>query len=744
MKKVISMTIKNKLYILMILFIVSILGLTAFESMIIKNVEVEEEELIRVERINSGMLQLRRNEKDFLARNNLKYLGKFEKNYAQLNENINILSTNIKEFGISNEQIIKLGQRMQEYKKLFVSLVEKQKIIGLHHKDGLYGSLRKAVHNAETTIKEQQNYKLISDMLMLRRREKDFMLRHDEKYIKKFNTDFSKLETHLSESDIPSATKDIISGHMAIYKKDFLKLADNYKEKGLTPKSGILGQMRSTVHQTETLLKDIKKHTKEKITEKIHFLESLAWIAALILNAIIVGVIYLISRSIIKPIEKLKETLSTACNNKDLSARAEITGKSEISSIAKVYNTMISEFNHLIEQVTRSSTQLSRDASHLSEVTEQTSHGVNRQQQESDQVATAINEMSASVQEVARSAEAAADASQHADEESQKGRTIVQDASNGIIELATEIENTATVVKDLEKESENIGTVINVIDEIAEQTNLLALNAAIEAARAGESGRGFAVVADEVRTLAQRSQNSTQEIKEIIDRLQASTKKAVSAMNTGHEKAQVTVEKAQSTGTSLDTITQAIATIREMNVQIAAASEEQATVAEEVNKNIVNITEIATETSRGAQSTTQTSSSLATLSMDLQNTIGQFKLSAESSPLDLSKAKAAHLAWKARLRNFLDGNEALTEKEAVSHKHCVLGKWYYSEGLANYSHIPQMKALEAPHEEMHALVKNIIILKQEGKIAEAEEAYQRVAPLSEQIVAYLSEVEASA
>ncbi|MGD8484342.1 MAG: CZB domain-containing protein, partial [Thioalkalispiraceae bacterium] len=174
------------------------------------------------------------------------------------------------------------------------------------------------------------------------------------------------------------------------------------------------------------------------------------------------------------------------------------------------------------------------------------------------------------------------------------------------------------------------------------------------------------------------------------------------------------------------------------------AAEEQAAVAEEINRNIVNITQIAAETSQGAQNTTQTSSSLADLSMDLQNVIGQFKLAAASGALDLSKAKAAHLAWKARLRNYLDGNESLSEEEAVSHQHCVLGKWYYSEGMQNYGHLPEMKALEAPHAEMHALIKDIISLKQQGQVAQAEEAYRKVAPLSEQIVAYLSEVEARA
>ncbi|MGD8525744.1 MAG: methyl-accepting chemotaxis protein [Thioalkalispiraceae bacterium] len=728
----------------MALVLLATLGITTIDAYIVSQVEKVEEERITIERINVGMLQLRRNEKDFLARNDLKYLDKFNKNYDKTQASISSLQNGLTEIGMDNSKAARLAEVMSDYQGAFVELVNIQKQIGLDPKDGLYGALRDAVHNAEAAIKEQNDYKLMSDMLMLRRREKDFMLRYNEKYIAKFNKDFATLETHLDESVLPQDVKQTIAGYMATYKKDFHGLAEGFKQKGLDSKSGVRGNMRNTVHQTETLLEELSENVETTSQEHISFYEKLSWLISAVLSAVIIGLVFMISRSIIQRVEKLRQAMSEACENKDLSVKAEVDGKDEIATMAEVFNIMLAEFGGLIERVMKSSTQLSHSASYLSEITEQTNSGVARQQQESDQVATAINEMSSTVQEVARSADSAADASRQADEESQKGQAIVQDASNGIMELASEVENTANVIKELEKESENIGTVVNVIDEIAEQTNLLALNAAIEAARAGESGRGFAVVADEVRTLAQRSQNSTKEIKEIIDRLQSSTHRAVSAMEGGREKAQHTVEKARATGVSLDAITEAISTIRDMNVQIASAAEEQAAVAEEINRNIVNITQIAAETSQGAQNTTQTSSSLADLSMDLQNVIGQFKLAAASGALDLSKAKAAHLAWKARLRNYLDGNESLSEEEAVSHQHCVLGKWYYSEGMQNYGHLPEMKALEAPHAEMHALIKDIISLKQQGQVAQAEEAYRKVAPLSEQIVAYLSEVEARA
>jgi methyl-accepting chemotaxis protein len=181
-----------------------------------------------------------------------------------------------------------------------------------------------------------------------------------------------------------------------------------------------------------------------------------------------------------------------------------------------------------------------------------------------------------------------------------------------------------------------------------------------------------------------------------------------------------------------------------MNVQIATASEEQAAVAEEINRNIINIVQIAEETSAGAQSTAETTEHLATISMELQNHTGSYNLGSDFKALDLSKAKAAHLAWKARLRGFLDGKAALTQKEAVSHKDCVLGKWYYGEGLEQFGHLKEMTDIELPHEEMHAIIKEIITLKEKGDPQAAEEIYNEVGPLSQKIVSLLGQIEQKA
>ncbi len=230
------------------------------------------------------------------------------------------------------------------------------------------------------------------------------------------------------------------------------------------------------------------------------------------------------------------------------------------------------------------------------------------------------------MQEVARNASSASQAAQEADGEAGNGKQVVSASIDAINALAGEVEKAAEVIDKLETDSENISKVLDVIKGIAEQTNLLALNAAIEAARAGEQGRGFAVVADEVRTLASRTQQSTEEIHEIIERLQADAESAVQVMNTGRGQAQSSVEQAAHAGESLERIAKAVTTISDMNAQIASAAEEQTAVAEEINRNIVGITQAGQESAQGAQQTATSSEELAKLAARLQGLVSQFRV----------------------------------------------------------------------------------------------------------------------
>ena len=262
----------------------------------------------------------------------------------------------------------------------------------------------------------------------------------------------------------------------------------------------------------------------------------------------------------------------------------------------------------------------------MSAIVGQAKQGAGHQQRETEQLATAINEMTMTIEGMACNASKAAEAAMQADKESANGKVVVTSTIATIDALVSEVERTAGAINKLEQESNNIGKVLDVIRDIADQTNLLALNAAIEAARAGEQGRGFAVVADEVRVLAQRSSESTSEIREIIERLQGEARDAVQVMQSGRGKAQESVVQAAGAGTALETITTNVSGITAMNMEIAVTAEQQSSVAEEVNKNIININTIAQETADGAEQTTQASGELAKLAVRLQDLVGQFKV----------------------------------------------------------------------------------------------------------------------
>jgi len=350
---------------------------------------------------------------------------------------------------------------------------------------------------------------------------------------------------------------------------------------------------------------------------------------AIAIVTIVIGIalVLLTSKSIKAAFNNIIVSLDDiASGDGDLTKRLEVTGGQEVRELAEKFNLFVIKIQELVKQVTASSEHLISSVKPLTEMSVDTKLNVNQQENNIEQVATAMNQMTATVQEVARNASMASQAASAADEESNAGQKVVAEVVSAINELAKDAVDTSANIHGLEKDTEQIGSVLDVIKSIAEQTNLLALNAAIEAARAGEQGRGFAVVADEVRTLASRTQKSTSEIQEMIERLQVGAKSAVEAIEQSQKKTNDMVSSAESAGQALSAITQAASSIAEQNTQIATASEQQSAVAEEINMNIVSINTLAAQTASSAEHAAASSQDLEKTAYDLQNLISMFKV----------------------------------------------------------------------------------------------------------------------
>jgi methyl-accepting chemotaxis protein len=352
--------------------------------------------------------------------------------------------------------------------------------------------------------------------------------------------------------------------------------------------------------------------------------------ASVITSIVIAGIVtillaWLLIRSIVQPLAEAVRITQIVASG-DLTRPIEVTGNDEPARLLESMRMMQANLRETIQRISDSSSQLASAAEELHVVTEDSSRGLQQQNGEIEQAATAVNEMTAAVDEVARNAVATAEASQQSEQSGREGQQQVKRTVQSINELASGVTLTAEQVEKLADKVRDISKVLDVIRSIAEQTNLLALNAAIEAARAGDAGRGFAVVADEVRALAHRTQQSTTEIEGMIGGIQQGTEGAVQAMQLSNEQARATLVVAQAAGAALDQISTAIATITERNLVVASASEEQAQVAREVDRNLINIRDLSLQTSAGANQTSAASQELSQLAVGLRTLVARFSV----------------------------------------------------------------------------------------------------------------------
>ncbi|MFC3094468.1 methyl-accepting chemotaxis protein [Alteromonas sediminis] len=569
-----------------------------------------------IKELQITMLQLRRNEKDFLMRQDAKYLETFSQN----SDNAQRLSARVieelKTEGESTSRMQGIRADLVEYLSIFQKLVERSKTRGLDKDSGHYGLLRTATHNMEAEIEKLGDLDSHVKVLTLRRHEKDFILRMDEKYVGRHQQVAQQLAQQIS--GLPAQ-------YLQTYVKEFADFVAIEKEIGLDSKSGIRGEMRATVHKVEEALEQESTQLNAYIEDKYASTATLSTIIMIVISLILVAILAAIAYQVIMPLKSISQEITNIRKSNDLSRRVR-ESNDEIGTVAKNFNIFMEHFQNLIRNINEAVYSLKLATETVSSSVSKTSDGLLIQSQESDMVATAVTELGASASEIAQNAQSTSDRTEQATNNAKNGNNKLNQTISNVQGLSEQLVEAGTVMQQLEEKSNGITSVLDVIRGIAEQTNLLALNAAIEAARAGEQGRGFAVVADEVRTLAVRTQESTSEITAIIEELQASTSSIAKTVEVCKESGVESANMATEAGTVLNLIVDDMNAIAMMTAEIASAVTEQSTVVQDVDQNIVRIRDVGEQVAADSQENAKASQQVAELAQVLHEEAKVFKV----------------------------------------------------------------------------------------------------------------------
>ncbi|PSW18609.1 methyl-accepting chemotaxis protein [Photobacterium sanctipauli] len=608
------MKIKHKLYglsMLGLLALGAVLSLGWFASDRVVKIN---QALTSVSEMEVSLLNLRRNEKDFLMRMDLKYQATFQRNFQSYQQHQAQLGLYLSELDIQLPEIEALPNKMASYQAGMMALIGAYQKLGLSPDEGMQQAFFAASQALILAASGQQDsiaaYRLVQAAELL-------VLDSSEQQANHYVALQQELAPQLG-ANLGSAYQD--------YAQAVAPLLSQLHVIGLSHNDGLQGEIRQQSHQVEQAFDRLKQQLAATVAADQ---EKTVWtilVALIVVVALLLGVSWWISQSIQQRLASLSQLMGNIARQHDLTQRADQSGSDELAEMAANFNYLLGSLSGLVANVQQAIEQLEPASAKLQQRSLDSEQALQNQQGETDSVATSITEMGVTIREIAGNTEQAAANADNSYQGATQGLAEVSATKERIKALSDDLSQTSHEIASLSGLSENIGSVLDVIKGIAEQTNLLALNAAIEAARAGEQGRGFAVVADEVRSLALRTRQSTEEITTIIGSLQQQTGEVVEHIGRCQEQGNVSVEQANSAEAKINQIMADMQQIMDTSTQIAAAVEQQSLVSDEIGRNVSAIRDITSQNSAVAHDNAQAADDVAQQAHGLAKAISEYKV----------------------------------------------------------------------------------------------------------------------